>query len=107
MKGSSVMEMTDNLKELFISFVDTIGVAVWVEIITESPVCTYYFGPFSSIGEAGDAKSGYVEDLEAESAIITSMIIKRCKPQDLTIFNDSFLTDTNHSSRDLILSSMT
>ncbi len=106
MKGTSVMEMTDNLKELFISFVDTIGVAVWIEIITEPPTCTYYFGPFSSNGEAEDAKSGYIEDLEAESATITSMILKRYKPQDLTIFDDSIFTDTSANSRDLILSSM-
>lgn len=103
MKGSSAM-VTDNLKELFISFVDTIGVAVWVEIITEAPACTYYFGPFSSNGEAEDAKFGYSEDLEAESAKITSIVVKRCKPQDLTIFNDA--ADTNVNSRDLILSSL-
>jgi len=96
------MEMTDNLKEIFISFVDTIGVAVWVEIVTESPICTYYFGPFSSIGEASIAKTGYREDLESESATIVSMVVKRCKPQNLTIFDESLAT-----SHGLVLSGQT
>lgn len=83
------MEIADNLKEMFISFVDTIGVAVWVEIVTESPNCKYYFGPFSSTAEAEAAQNGYIQDLESEAATIISAIVKRCKPQDLTIFDES------------------
>jgi hypothetical protein len=86
------MEITDSLKELFISFVDTIGSAVWIEILTESPSCTYYFGPFSSMGEAELAKGGYTEDLVAELATIATTTIKRCKPQHLTIFDESLDT---------------
>ncbi len=98
------MDMADNLKEIFISFVDTIGVAVWVEIITESPKCTYYFGPFSNVGDAEVAKNGYVEDLEAEAATITSLAIKRCKPKDLTVFDESLDIALSNGNRKLILS---
>lgn len=98
------MEMADNLKELFISFVDTIGVAVWIEIITEQPQCTYYFGPFSSMSEAEVAKSGYIEDLESEGAAITSLAIKRCKPHELTVFADEFEVEVSSGSRKLIFS---
>ncbi|AFY72615.1 protein of unknown function (DUF1816) [Synechococcus sp. PCC 7502] len=97
------MEVTDNLKEIFISFVDTIGVAVWVEIVTESPTCTYYFGPFSGIAEAEIVKSGYVEDLESEKAIIKSIVVKRCKPQELTIFDESADDLLNGSTHKLVL----
>jgi len=97
------MEMADNLKEIFISFVEMIGVAVWVEIATESPKCLYYFGPFANIEEAELAKNGYIEDLETELAVISSLIVKRCKPDDLTIFDDS-LDPNSHGDRKLILS---
>ena len=98
------MEMADNLKEIFISFVDTIGVAVWVEIVTEAPKCTYYFGPFSDVSDAEIAKNGYVEDLKAEAATITSLVIKRCKPKDLTIFDESLDPAPISGNRKLVLS---
>lgn len=97
------MEMADNLKEIFISFVDMIGVAVWVEIATESPKCLYYFGPFANIEEAELAKNGYVEDLETELAVITALAVKRCKPDNLTIFDDS-LDSSFYGDRQLTLS---
>lgn len=98
------MEKADNLKELFISFVDTIGVAVWIEIITEQPQCTYYFGPFSNLAAAEAAKAGYVEDLEGEAAIITSLSIRRCKPQELTVFADELEVAVSSGDRKLIFS---
>lgn len=71
-------EFTTNLFQLF-------GLAWWVEIITENPRCTYYFGPFLSANEAAETKSGYVEDLEQEGAKISQVVVKRCKPSKLTI----------------------
>jgi Domain of unknown function (DUF1816) len=65
-----------------------LGLAWWVEIVTQSPRCTYYFGPFLNYAEALDAKSGYVEDLEGEDAQGISVVIKRCKPTELTISDD-------------------
>ena len=76
------------MKEVLISLLETLGLAFWVEIVTEKPRCTYYFGPFLSSQEAQAAKSGYVEDLEQEGAQGIRVTVKRCKPADLTIADD-------------------
>jgi hypothetical protein len=62
------------------------GLAWWVEVITNQPHCTYYFGPFLSAQEAEQAKGGYIEDLEKESAHGIVANVKRCKPQKLTVY---------------------
>lgn len=73
------------MKEVFTKILHFLGLAFWVEIVTDNPRCTYYFGPFVSDKEALSAQSGYVEDLETEGAKIASLKIKRCKPTNLTI----------------------
>ena len=60
----------------------------WVEIVTDSPRCTYYFGPFDTDKEASSNTPGYIEDLESEGAKKVSIRIKRCEPLDLTIYED-------------------
>lgn len=58
----------------------------WVEIKTENPACTYYFGPFDIAEEAELAKGGYIEDLEQEGAQDIQVTVMRCKqPAQLTI----------------------
>ena len=57
----------------------------WVEIVTESPSCTYYFGPFDSDKEASSNATGYIEDLESEGSKRVSIEIKQCQPTALTI----------------------
>ena len=76
------------MKEQLTNMLEFLGFAWWVEIITEKPICTYYFGPFVSYEEAADAKDGYIEDLEEEGAEGISAVIKRCKPSELTIFDE-------------------
>lgn len=76
------------MKEVLTSLLDGLGLAWWVEIVTEKPRCTYYFGPFLKFGEAQAAKPGYVEDLEQEDAQGIQVSIKRCKPATLTIADD-------------------
>ncbi len=76
-------------KNIFTSLLETVGLAVWIEIITDSPRCTYYFGPFASESEAEAAKVGYIEDLEAEGSKGLAVMVKRCKPESLTIYDDS------------------
>jgi len=56
----------------------------WAEIITASPRCIYYFGPFQTYDEAR-CLPGYTEDLDSEGAQGIVIIIKRCKPD----INDS------------------
>jgi hypothetical protein len=77
-----------NLQERLISTVNVLGLAWWVEIITQNPRCTYYFGPFFSSREANQASIGYIEDLETEGAQGIIVNIKRCKPSVLTIAED-------------------
>ena len=60
----------------------------WVEIVTDSPRCTYYFGPFDTDKEASSNTPGYIEDLESEGAKRVTIRIKRCQPLDLTIYED-------------------
>ncbi len=77
-----------NFKELLTNVSDTVGLAYWVEIVTQNPKCTYYFGPFLNIEEAKIAEKGYVEDLEFEGAVLIGVDVKRCKPGNLTIVED-------------------
>ncbi|NEO33675.1 MAG: DUF1816 domain-containing protein [Symploca sp. SIO3C6] len=76
------------MKEFLIDGFGLLGLNFWVEIVTENPSCTYYFGPFLTDKEAQNAKGGYIEDLEGEGAQGIVVKVKRCKPTNLTIFND-------------------
>ena len=78
----------DNVKEGLTNLFHNLGWAWWVEIVTQSPRCTYYFGPFLSVKEANAAKAGYLEDIEQEAAQGIFVIVQRCKPSDLTISDD-------------------
>jgi hypothetical protein len=77
-----------NPKEVLINAFNGLGLAWWVEIITQNPRCTYYFGPFLNSTEATLASKGYVEDLELEGAQGIIVNVKRCKPDILTISDD-------------------
>ncbi|MCS6814636.1 MAG: DUF1816 domain-containing protein [Cyanobacteria bacterium] len=76
------------MKEFLIDILGSMGLAVWVEIITATPRCTYYFGPFANPDEAEEAKYGYLEDLRNEGAQGIVVTVKRCKPKELTIADD-------------------
>jgi len=78
----------DSIKESFTSISESLGFAWWVEIVTQNPNCTYYFGPFLNSQEAEQASVGYVEDLELEGATGIVVTVKRCKPEILTIAED-------------------
>ncbi len=77
------------MKKFLTQIFDYLGLAYWAEITTDTPSCTYYFGPFLSKQEAISAQTGYVEDLNGEEAQGIKTIVKRCKPKQLTIFDDS------------------
>lgn len=83
------MSLTNNVKDMFTLLLEQLGIAVWVEVVTESPRCTYYFGPFSSFPEAEAALPGYKEDLEAEGAVVVGSVTRRCKPEQLTIYDEA------------------
>ncbi|MBE9116348.1 DUF1816 domain-containing protein [Lusitaniella coriacea LEGE 07157] len=76
------------MKEVLTKILESLGLACWVEIVTENPRCTYYFGPFASNQEAQRSVAGYVEDLKKEGATGISVEIKRVNPKELTIFDE-------------------
>jgi hypothetical protein len=78
----------DSIKEFVINIFQSLGWAWWIEIVTQNPRCTYYFGPFLSSKEAKAAIKGYVEDLEMEGAQGIIVDVKRCRPANLTISED-------------------
>ena len=73
------MKLSDNFNRQQFEF------AWWVEIITNNPVCIYYFGPFVNLQEAQHFLPGYVEDLEQEKARDIRSQIKLCQPKELTV----------------------
>lgn len=80
------MNLSETRQEsLAISVLEQLKLAMWVEIVTEQPRCTYYFGPFACARSAQKAVSGYVEDLKEESAQIIAVTFKRFQPRKLTI----------------------
>ena len=76
------------MQDLLTNLLNLFGLAWWVEVKTEAPCCTYYFGPFSGSKAAEASKAGYVEDLEHEGAQNILVSIKRCKPSKLTVADD-------------------
>ena len=77
------------MKEFLTNLLNMLGLAWWVEVITENPRCTYYFGPFMNEKDAQASRTGYVEDLEHEGAQGIIVSVKRCKPASLTISEDA------------------
>lgn len=77
------------MEEILLNVLEFLGLAWWIEIITETPSCTYYFGPFVSAKEAAAEKAGYIEDLEQEGAKGIRIVVKRCKPVQLTVFDEA------------------
>lgn len=73
------------LKQIFIGFLEGLKTAVWVEVTTDTPRCTYYFGPFDSSSEAQAYCPGYIQDLQSEGALGIKFTIKRCNPNVLTV----------------------
>ena len=78
------------MKELLLKLFEAFGFAHWLEITTEQPECTYYFGPYLSHKEAEMAKPGFIEDLNNEGEQNIKVTFKRCRtPEELTIFDES------------------
>lgn len=71
-----------------VNIIDFLGLAFWVEIVTDKPRCTYYFGPFHSKQEAEESSAGYIEDLQQEGSQCICVEIKRCKPSNLTVYDE-------------------
>jgi len=81
-------EFLENAKESLISYLEKMEKDWWLEIVTEKPNCTYYFGPFVSQRAAQFASCGYLKDLEQERPQMITLTIKQCQPEKLTIFEE-------------------
>lgn len=79
------MKIFTTIIEAWADILNFWGKAWWVEISTDQPQCTYYFGPFTDINSAAAEVRVYIEDLEAESAQGILAQVKCCKPAKLTI----------------------
>ncbi|MBW4494748.1 MAG: DUF1816 domain-containing protein [Oscillatoria princeps RMCB-10] len=79
------MQLSERIEEVFTSYLEKLGLAWWLEIVTDLPPCTYYFGPFISAKDAEVASSGYLEDLQQEGVQGMAFEIKQCQPVALTI----------------------
>jgi Domain of unknown function (DUF1816) len=77
------------MNEFWLNTLEFLGLAWWIEIVTETPSCTYYFGPYLSVTEAKAAQPGFVVDLQQEGAKGIKVEIKRFKPKHLTLFDES------------------
>ncbi|MBM0743929.1 DUF1816 domain-containing protein [Phormidium sp. CLA17] len=76
------------MQESLVRLVDFFGFAWWVKVKTNSPRCTYYFGPFLNRQQAEAEEPGYLEDLQFEGAQGIAVSIKRCKPTNLTVYDE-------------------
>lgn len=76
------------MKRLFLNVAQLGKGDWWVEIITNQPFCIYYFGPFVSFQEADAMRPSYVEDLLQEGVGTLQVLVKRCQPSQLTVFDD-------------------
>jgi hypothetical protein len=86
-------------RNLFTSFLDSVGLAWWIEIGTKQPPCTYYFGPFASQSEAKEAVDGYLQDLHNEGAVDIQVQIRQMPtPKTLTIDEQGAVNSTQNFS---------
>lgn len=91
--------MFSDLSSNFTQLLNQLGLAWWVEVVTDSPDCTYYFGPFFSADEAKALQSGYIQDLEQEGARGIVAKVKRCKPDQLTIYEEDHSPSLSFASQ--------
>ncbi|MDB9510989.1 DUF1816 domain-containing protein [Kamptonema animale CS-326] len=77
--------LPETISQLSEDFLESLGLALWIEIITLSPHCIYYFGPFASKKDARIAIPGYLKNLEQKKAQVSTINVKRGKPIQLTI----------------------
>jgi len=91
------------MKELWLKILQAVGRAFWIEIITENPKCTYYFGPFLNGLEAIAAKAGYVEDLTTEGATILKLEVNRCKPPEMLTIEEDLGGDLDRGTKPTLL----
>lgn len=79
----TIVELVASIFRLFSD--KQLSKAWWVRVITENPEFTYYFGPFEGRAIAHQKLPGFVQDLQSESAHVSSSTVEWCNPPQLTI----------------------
>jgi Domain of unknown function (DUF1816) len=87
-RNPTIMLLT-NLEERLAYRLEPLGLAYWLEVVTDNPSCLYYFGPFATSAQARQSEPGYLEDLEHEGAHVLVTKVQRCRPKSLTVFQDT------------------
>lgn len=82
------MKILEQAENITVSLLEQLGLAWWVEVITNEPHCTYYFGLFITESAAKLSQFGYIEDIVQEGGNISSVEVKRFQPKVLTLINN-------------------
>lgn len=83
---NSLLKIIQFIESFFRIFSDNqLSKAWWVRVKTENPEYTYYFGPFENRAIANQKLPGFVQDLQDESAHVSSSSVEWCNPPQLTI----------------------
>lgn len=85
LNDQSLVQRFPTIAAIWTDILNFLGLAWWVEVFTTQPRCTYYFGPFANSTSATAETTGYVKDLEEESAQGIFTQLRRCKPDQITI----------------------
>ena len=80
-----IMKFLEKAEDHFLSMLERLGLAWWVEVKTLDPDCTYYFGPFVTVHQAQFLQRGYLEDLIQEGVQISAVELKQCNPELFTV----------------------
>ncbi len=83
-----IMKFLEKAEDHFLSMLERLGLAWWVEVQTKNPDCTYYFGPFVTVHQAQFLQRGYLEDITQEGAQISSVELKQCNPESVTVSHE-------------------
>lgn len=55
----------------------------WIEIVTNKPKYTYYFGGFDSYWEIKSLKYKYIQDFKKKEIEIVNIQVLQCQPEEL------------------------
>jgi Domain of unknown function (DUF1816) len=85
---SIAMNFSEKVESFLLLLLEPLGLAWWIEVSTDHPCCTYFFGPFATAKNAKLAQFGYLEDLAQEGSQINSVEVRQCHPRLLTSVGD-------------------
>ncbi len=83
-----IMKFLEKAEDHFLSTLERLGLAWWVEVKTLDPDCTYYFGPFVTVHQAQFLQRGYIEDLIQEGTQISAVELKQFTPESFTVSSE-------------------